>query len=460
MTMLKTLTGHEKVDVRIEGYLRDKNGKSADRALAWDFISFPWLRGDQGWSKDMERTRRTFDRERGTGSLRPVYYRHYIISPDPRDNCDLDTLREIAVEWAKRNFGDEETMTNGACGMAEVAICYHDDNVNGILHAHVVVNNIDLRTCKKLHFDNKAVRHTLPDSLQEISREHGLSYFENGDHIASKAAGRRGAYLTKVERAFLQDGRFSWKADLRDRIQVAFRVSRDEEEFVRRMRDLGVIVTESSKGDGDWLYAHESNPNRWKVTGYRLGGNYTRKSVAMRLHATLASLGDSPGHQENFDARADNVMDALRSVPPLSVDEQGHPDKVSVAAYVSAEVSVAKVARCLRVADKHGIACEQDFEEAIAALGTRIEAESDEVIRTRLEARMDELVEASELSRRGDLLLGTRPLKGPDRMEEIRARAKRAEREARAAEAADSSGDNPRRAPGRTETQGRRRLMP
>lgn|GEM_PF-4130546 len=48
-------------------------------------------------------------------------FRHFVLSQDPGDDIDLAALREHAI-------------------------AYHDDNVRGIPHAHIVVNNANLRT--------------------------------------------------------------------------------------------------------------------------------------------------------------------------------------------------------------------------------------------------------------------------------------------------------------------------
>lgn len=62
-------------------------------------------------------------------------WKHYVISPDPRNAIALPELRELACSWAERWFPDNE-----------VAIVYHDDNPGRIPHAHVVVNNTCLST--------------------------------------------------------------------------------------------------------------------------------------------------------------------------------------------------------------------------------------------------------------------------------------------------------------------------
>lgn len=86
-------------------------------------------------------------------------YKHYVLSPDPKDHVGLDDLRELTVSWAREHFGDYE-----------VAIVYHDDNAGHIPHAHVVVNNTDIVTGRRLQDpDPKELK--LP--LQRMAHERG-----------------------------------------------------------------------------------------------------------------------------------------------------------------------------------------------------------------------------------------------------------------------------------------------
>jgi len=65
-------------------------------------------------------------------TCRPAHtYKHYAISPDPRDGIPPDSLRRLATRWAREGFPD-----------LQVAIVYHDDNEGHVPHAHVIVNDV------------------------------------------------------------------------------------------------------------------------------------------------------------------------------------------------------------------------------------------------------------------------------------------------------------------------------
>lgn len=79
---------------------------------------------------------------------------------DPGDDIDLAALRELACSWALKHFGDHE-----------IAIVYHDDNARGIPHAHIVVNNANLRTGYRMQTQHPE---DLNRDLQDMAREAGL----------------------------------------------------------------------------------------------------------------------------------------------------------------------------------------------------------------------------------------------------------------------------------------------
>ena len=112
----------------------------------------------QDWAHEMQLAIDSYEAMTGRGGGRSYY--HVVISPDPRDGCDLAMTRELATRWAKERYPD-----------ARWAIEYHDDN--GIVHAHVVICAA-LATGGKVHFTREGLRGDM-DALQDICREMGLT---------------------------------------------------------------------------------------------------------------------------------------------------------------------------------------------------------------------------------------------------------------------------------------------
>ena len=95
-------------------------------------------------------------------------WKHYVISPDPRNGVSLDELRELATAWVRRWFPD-----------CEVAVVYHDDNAGRIPHAHVVVSERRVRGLYALDLVDfgSAARgdgHRRVDRAGRLPRDHGL----------------------------------------------------------------------------------------------------------------------------------------------------------------------------------------------------------------------------------------------------------------------------------------------
>ena len=279
--MLKTIAGHTSAR-GICRYLTRKN-----RALASDYINIEAPEGVRGfdWAEAMDATRRAFGNDLPWRGKRVRTYKHYVVSPDPRDSIGLEALRELATTWAAEHFSEYE-----------VAIVYHDDNEHGIPHAHVVVNNTNIETGRRLQDpDPKA----LAASLQDIAERQGLSALRPPKHtgVAARAQRRnpkrhpetyRSEYVRRAERELAERGEYSWTADIRARVRIARTVARSEEEFRSILGTIGVTVSDNSPKAQrrDWIYALAEHPAR-RISGERMGLAYGRE----RLEPLLRSGG-------------------------------------------------------------------------------------------------------------------------------------------------------------------------
>jgi hypothetical protein len=286
MPALKPISGHSKSVKAAILYLTQK-----ERALASDFVNCREVdrRGRQVWEQ-MDQRRHALGCDVPTQGHRNVRtYEHFVLSPDPRDHIDLQTLRDLAVTWAKEYFGDYQ-----------VAIYYHDDNAGRIPHAHLIVNNANLRrpgrvsTILTPKFEGEIFR-----GLQRLASERGLHGFteratsvNNADW--AKADRERMArerpkgtvqltYRSRQDKELEAKG-ISWKRDVRDRIACALALSSTEDEFVDACRalGLGVDVSQGRHNAGEYVYAHPSGPMR-HVSGRTLGRDWSRWGVQRRL---------------------------------------------------------------------------------------------------------------------------------------------------------------------------------
>lgn len=336
MPYVKFIAGHTGTGP-IRSYLQ-RNG----RALAVDYLNLdaPVLRGNLGelpeygdfdWSAAMDGTRRNY----GTGSSwhgkRARTFKHYIFSPDPSDDLDLQSLRRLATAWAKQCFPDYE-----------VAIVYHDDNAQHVLHAHVVVNNVNLVTGKRLQEDSPRA---LKKAAQELAREMGLSFFEDarenpsGDGQSGKRyrpRTKQRVYKRKAEAEIEAEGKYSWVGDIRSRVAIAKGVATSDREFKSMLSNMGVEVADNSPKARrrDWLYLLADHPTR-RVSGEKMGLSFGKQAIqesfaqgptgrlsnkTAREIAVIARLATEIGDLEELHELS-NLIEACSRTGSRSIEE-------------------------------------------------------------------------------------------------------------------------------------------
>lgn len=269
MPLVKCINGHTGC-AAAERYL-ERDG----RAIGHDFINLDCVEredGSFGWASEMDGLRTLYKNGEPYRGKPAITYRHYIVSPDPADKIDLERLRELACAWARRHFGDYQ-----------VAIVYHDDNENRIPHAHVVVNNTNVETGRRLHVpDPKGLNR----NLQEMARKRDLGYLTDKHVVVNRrvkggeARTRQREFKGRAELRIEREGGYSWVADIRNRASTARALARNEDDYRSLLKALGIELSLNSPNARrrDFLYALADHPAR-KVGGEKLGWPYGRKAL-------------------------------------------------------------------------------------------------------------------------------------------------------------------------------------
>lgn len=307
MPVLKPIAGHGSV-AGIRRYLEKKN-----RALGRDVLNLPlngeWVSEDRGqsaifveWDVEMDATREAFGTNSEWRGLKARTFKHFVISPDPSDHIDLDSLRMLSQRWVDAHFPEHE-----------VAIVYHDDNEGHIPHAHIVVNNVNLKTGYRLQTEHPE---DLNRELQDMAREMGLKGLSNemprrGDRNASKDSPRskQAVYFGRAERELLASGNYSWVGDIRARVALAKNTSRSEKEFLDALSCLGIEVADNSKSArrDDWIFSLADEPSK-KVSGERLGYTFGKQMLRERFDRQSAY---HPAQRSEREIRS-RAIDAVR----------------------------------------------------------------------------------------------------------------------------------------------------
>ena len=260
--LVKCINGHTGC-AATERYL-ERDG----RAIGHDFINLACIEREDGsvigWAAEMDEFRSLYGNDEPYRGKPAITYRHYIVSPDPADKIDLERLRELSTAWAQKHFGEYQ-----------VAVVYHDDNEHAIPHAHIVVNNTNVETGKRLHVPQPK---ELNRDLQQMARERELGYFTDRPSVFNRRAKGGEArtsqreYKGKAERRIEREGGYSWAADIRERARTARALSNDEASYRELLGVLGIELSLNSPNarQRDYLYAFSDHPSR-KVGGEKLG---------------------------------------------------------------------------------------------------------------------------------------------------------------------------------------------
>lgn len=386
MAVLKAINGHTGCG-RIKDYL-EKGG----RALLRDFFNLSWdevedkgldaaLKDEVDWALEMDALRRDYGNDTPWKGQRAITFRHYVISPDPSDNIGLDGLRELTHAWVRKHFSDYQ-----------VAVIYHDDNRQRVPHAHIVVNNTNLETGRRLHIPNAL---EMNRSLQEVARARGLAAFDNemprgrvgqsDPRTPPRPRTRWATYINKAERGILDAGAYSWVSDIRNRVSVAKMLSRNEGEFMRILELMEIEVAENSlhAPREDWIFSLADQPSR-KVSGERLGMTFGKIALT-----------------ERFERIGSYHPDAASSRAILSM--------ATDAVEINDVAELGSLAKAVETNARYSIGSSADYEMRIEKLQRRMEREPESKAAAKCAERIQELAEAREYASRHSLVPDEEP---------------------------------------------------
>jgi hypothetical protein len=350
-----------------------------NRATAADYINLDAPLDEReaarfDWAAQMDATRHALGNDVPWRGMRVRTYKHYIVSPDPKDRIGLDDLRDLARSWASEHFGDYE-----------VAIVYHDDNERGIPHAHVVVNNSNLETGRRLQDPDPAA---LNHSLQRMAAERGLRHFSDtaepaGVTARAEKTSRRSRprslqreYVRRAEADLVGRGEYSWTADIRARVRIARTVARSEAEFRGALSAMGIAVSDNSPKAPrrDWVYSLADHPAR-RISGEKLGLSYGRERLLSSFQ--LRGAGHLPDASEREIARIAKGAMEVGNIEGLR-----------------------RLARAVALIDANGISCAPELERFKAA---------DHAKRTWTDPGSDEVADLVSFIERAGFLPGRAP---------------------------------------------------
>ena len=340
MPMLKTKWGHTAIAKRVDDYLlygtrseREKGIENylggASRALATDLINV-WTSSGETWGEAMDDAREGLYRQSNART-----FAHIVLSPDKNDDVTLEQMRDLATTWVEEFFG----MDDPVICPAQVAIVYHDDNAHEIMHAHIIVNNVNLSP----EGAGKSIRPTakqwrqMTSRAQELAWERGMRGFDasrksvdakHADRTELRGRAQKSERPTLAERNMRKDGRRSWKQEIREAIQVACNVSSTPEQVIAHLERAGIVCEPrrakgvESGSDFIFYYPQPGVPleqNKKRVSGARLGRRCTRQGMVEQIR--MSAYRRWAIEDRNDAGLADALVGYFRSDEKIGLDD-------------------------------------------------------------------------------------------------------------------------------------------
>ena len=224
------------------------NTKSASRA-----INYAEKRAEEksGLNCDIDYAKSSFKQTRALYGKENGIQAHTVIQSFKPGEVTPEQCNQLGLELAEKIAPNHQ-----------VAIYTHTDKEH--VHNHIVINSIDLETGRKYQ-SNKKQRDFVKRSNDEICREHGLSVPE-----------RNTAKLryTQAEKSLIEKDQYSWKDDLREKIENAKDHTSDFKSFSEHLEQSGIEF----KVRGKNVSYKPENVNKW-VRGKTLGEDYDKGAL-------------------------------------------------------------------------------------------------------------------------------------------------------------------------------------
>ena len=224
------------------------NTKSASRA-----INYAEKRAEEksGLNCDIDYAKSSFKQTRALYGKENGIQAHTVIQSFKPGEVTPEQCNQLGLELAEKIAPNHQ-----------VAIYTHTDKEH--VHNHIVINSIDLETGRKYQ-SNKQQRDLVKQANDDICREHGLSVPE-----------RDTAKLryTQAEKSLIEKDQYSWKDDLREKIEHAKEHTSDFKSFSEYLKESDIKF----KVRGKNVSYKPENVNKW-VRGKTLGQDYDKGAL-------------------------------------------------------------------------------------------------------------------------------------------------------------------------------------
>ena len=205
-----------------------------------------------------------------------LQYHHASLSLDPGDpkshGITDQKLTSMAKEFVEKFAPDHD-----------FGIFIHRDTEHP--HAHIIWNSVNHENGRKFHSSKKDLYRAI-EIKDQLDKKYGLELTKGfGEKKAPQLDLVKDSELRMHER---DPKTYSWKEDLKTRIEASLDHSSSWKNFKESMENLGVEVFERGRKDPKLSYKFtDENDKQRRVRETSLGQNYSRKTIEKQIESEL-----------------------------------------------------------------------------------------------------------------------------------------------------------------------------
>ena len=184
---------------------------------------------------------------------------------DPDNAEDVRHAGELCRDGLAELFPDRQ-----------ILVAVQTDGKGGKVHVHGIINNVSMTDHKGLRGEETCFWY-LQNGMNKYLRQHGVE-LDSGEKGKEKQ--------TQTERVFDENGKYVWKADLRQRVEAARQDATSYADFISRVTQAGVAYDDSKKHntftmDESAYVEHigEEPKKPLKMRGKTIGEEYTAEAL-------------------------------------------------------------------------------------------------------------------------------------------------------------------------------------
>lgn len=202
---------------------------------------------------------------------------HHVIQSFRPDEVTPNQANEIGRELAEKIAPGHE-----------VVVYTHDDKAH--IHNHIVINSVNVEDGKKYQ-SSKENLYNVREESDQLCKERGLS-------IAKEYSAE--VRYTQAEKGLIERDKYSWKDDIREKVDLEKTVSKDFEHLKENLKEKhGIDVKERGK---NITFTHPDN--NMKVRGSKLGNDYEKETLQreFEIQNETRARADQPSQDRGTNA--------------------------------------------------------------------------------------------------------------------------------------------------------------